>query len=179
MLSKFAQQLLKDIKRDTVRRNSQRSQKWLLNKILRDRTNKKVNKPVVGRMYLFVYDAKYKDTLPYWDVNPLIIMIGPAKDGFFGINFHYLPLQERIELLDLLVPFQKLVSAKNQRQIRINYQKLVGLSQTTWKHCFKHYLINNLHTQLIELPMEEWVNTITLPLAHFKGSTAQQVWKDR
>lgn len=179
MLSKFAQDLLKNIKRDSVRRNSQRSQTWLLNKILKDKSKKRVDSPKVGRMYLFVYDAKHKDTLPYWDVNPLIILIGPAEKGFYGINFHYLPIQDRLELLELIVPFQKLVSAKNHNQININYKKLLSLSKKTWKHCFKHYLLNNLNTQMIEIPMEEWMNTITLPLAHFKGASAQQVWRDR
>lgn len=178
MLSPFAKDLLNSVQKDTARRNSQRSEKWLMNKIIQS-TRKKVHKPTIGKMYLFVYDAEHKATLPYWDVNPLIIMVGPAQGGFYGVNFHYLPLRERLELLELLVPFQKLVSAKSHRSININYQKLVGLSKTTWKHCFKHYLLGNLRTQLVEIPMEEWNNTITLPLAHFKGATSQEVWRDR
>ena len=35
-----------------------------------------------GEMYMFFYDAKYKDTLPYYDAFPLIIMMGPAPGGF-------------------------------------------------------------------------------------------------
>lgn len=178
MLSKFGKELLGQIKKDTARRNSQKSMTWLRNKILKDSTKEKTKKPYAGRMYLFVYDALHKDTLPYWDVNPMIIMIGPAKGGFYGINFHYLNMQDRLELLELLVPFQKLVSANVQRQIKINYQKLVGLSQTKWKHCFKHYLVGQLETQMVEIPMTEWYTAITLPIAHFKGATAPQVWKD-
>lgn len=177
MLSNFAKDLLGQIKKDSARRSAQKSDQWLRNKIIKS-SKEKTSKPYAGRMYLFVYDAKYKDILPYWDTNPIIILVGPAEGGFFGINFHYLNMQDRLELLELLVPFQKLVSAKSQRQIKINYQKLLGLSQTKWKHCFKHYLTGQLHTQLIEIPMNEWVTTVTLPIAHFKGATSQQVWKD-
>jgi hypothetical protein len=178
MLSPFAQEILGQLKKSTVSRNARRSHTWLFNKI-KDEAKKKVDTPKVGRMYLYVYDAKHKATLPYWDVNPLIIMIGPAKDGFYGINFHYLPIRERLELLELIVPFQKLVSAKTQKEININYKKLLGLSKTYWKHCFKHYLVGQLNTRLIEIPMTDWINTVGLPLAHFKGATSQEVWRDR
>jgi hypothetical protein len=176
MLSKFARDLLGQIKLDTARRNSQKSDKWLRNKLAKS-ADKKVKKPYPGRMYLFVYNAKYKDTLPYWDVNPMIILVAPAKGGFYGLNFHYLNMKDRLELLEMLVPFQKLVSAKTQRSIKMSYTKLLGLSKTKWKYCFKHYLVSHLSSHLIEIPMEEWYTTITLPIAHFKGSTPQEVWK--
>lgn len=177
MLSPFTKDLLGQIQRDSARRSSQKSMVWLRNKILKDSSKIKTSKPHVGRMYLFVYDAKHKATLPFWDINPLIILIGPAKGGFYGINFHYLDMRDRLELLEMMVPFQKLVSAKTQRQININYDKMMRLGQTKWKHCFKHYLVGQLHTQLVEIPMTEWYSTLTLPIAHFKGATNQQVWK--
>ena len=31
--------------------------------------------PQIGRMYMFVYDAKHKDTLPFFDMYPLLITI--------------------------------------------------------------------------------------------------------
>lgn len=177
MLSKFAQELLGQIKKDSARRSTQKNHSWLRDKILKS-DKIKTKKPYVGRMYLFVYDAKHKDTLPYWDVNPLIIMVGPAEGGFYGINFHYLSMRDRLELLEMLVPFQKLVSASSINQIKISYNRLTKLSKTKWKHCFKHYLLGQLNTQLIEIPMNEWYTTITLPIAHFKGATAPNVWKD-
>lgn len=177
MLSPFAKNLLGQIKKDTARRNSQRSMDWLRNKIIKDPRNIKSSKPTVGRMYLFVYDAKHKDKLPFWDINPVIILIGAAKGGFYGVNFHYLNMEDRIELLEMMVPFQKLVDARNRRQISISYDKLLRFSKTKWKYCFKHYLLAQLHTQLVEIPMTEWYETITLPIAHFKGATSQQVWK--
>lgn len=177
MLSQFAKNLLGQIKKDTARRNAQRSMTWLRNKIIKDHTKIKTNKPTVGRMYMFVYDAKHKDKLPYWDVNPVIILIGPAEGGFYGVNFHYLNMEDRLELLEMLVPFQKMVDARNRRQINISYNKLLKLGKTKWKFCFKHYLLSQLQTQLIEVPMTEWYETITLPIAHFKGATSQEVWR--
>ena len=68
--------------------------------------------PIVGRMYLFQYDAKFKDILPYWDVWPLIFPFDYAKNGFYGINLHYLPPAARHNLLVALWGNQD--STKNQ-----------------------------------------------------------------
>ena len=49
--------------------------------------------PSIGQMYMFQYDPKYKDVLPYYDRFPLVIpfeqtrRVGRAQgDGFYGLN---------------------------------------------------------------------------------------------
>ena len=59
-------------------------------------------RPKYGMMNLFGYDAKHKATLPYYDKFPLIFPIEPAKGGFIGINFHYLPFGARVAFLKQL-----------------------------------------------------------------------------
>ena len=41
---------------------------------------------VVGSMIMFFYDPKTKDTLPYYDTFPLVVVVGPAPGGFYGLN---------------------------------------------------------------------------------------------
>ena len=55
---------------------------------------------LMGGMYMFVYDAKYQDTLPYWDRFPLVIVTDLTKNGFQGLNLHYLSPRDRVKLLD-------------------------------------------------------------------------------
>ena len=50
-----------------------------------------VTRTNVGKMYMFFYDAKYKDTLPFFDIFPLVFPIEFYSEGFLGINLHYLP----------------------------------------------------------------------------------------
>lgn len=180
-LTDFTKSILGDIKHSTVSRNSRRSMQWLVNKLQSSIGGSvtQASRPIVGKMYLYAYDAKTKDTLPYWDVNPLIIAISPAPRGFFGLNFHYLPSRDRNYLLEQLVPFQKLVSSKDVSKIKISYAKLVGLTNSVWKHAFKRYLFSQMVTRMIEIPTEEWQHVIDLPLAHFKGATQTKVWADR
>ena len=47
------------------------------------------SKQIIGGMYMFTYDPKHKDTLPYYDIFPLVIVIGPAKGGLKR-HFHTL-----------------------------------------------------------------------------------------
>ncbi len=60
------------------------------------------SQPAVGGMYMYLYDAKTKSKLPYYDRMPLIFPYKKVKGGFFGLNMHYLPLPLRANLMDAL-----------------------------------------------------------------------------
>ena len=61
------------------------------------------NNTDIGKMCMFFYDPKHKDTLPFYDSFPLVIIIGKAKGGFLGMNLHYLPPLLRAKFLDALM----------------------------------------------------------------------------
>ena len=45
----------------------------------------------IGNLYLFLYDPKTKNQLPYYDTFPLVYPYRKAEGGFVGYNLHYLP----------------------------------------------------------------------------------------
>ena len=56
-----------------------------------------------GKLYAFSYnDPKTRDRLDHWDTTPIILFLGPAKNGFYGLNFHYLSPGERAAFLNEL-----------------------------------------------------------------------------
>ena len=61
--------------------------------------------PSAGRMNLFVYDPKYKKTLPFYDTFPLVLPLETIRGGFMGLNFHYLPYPLRFRLLERMQKF--------------------------------------------------------------------------
>ena len=73
------------------------------NQLMKDDELTLENRAIIGNMYMFFYDPKHKDTLPYYDGFPLVIPIGPAEKGFLGLNLHYLPPALRAKLLDGLM----------------------------------------------------------------------------
>ena len=70
-----------------------------------------INIQNIGQMFMFFYDPKNKQTLPYYDRFPLVFPIELYSDGFLGINLHYLPQKYRANLMDALYSIELLNKA--------------------------------------------------------------------
>lgn len=173
---KTALDIFSHLKGDTIRRNSQRSAKWFINKIKDIRKPNLIrNTPKVGGLYLFAYDAKYKDKLPYWDGVPIVIVVQFEKNGFSGLNFHYLPVPERLFLLKLLTGMS---SNKSKTYVKMAYKYLLGLSTTIWKFAYKKYLYGHMKSKLLTIERAEWEDAVQLPIARFNKKTQRKVFGD-
>lgn len=130
---------------------------------------KQVQHPMIGMIHNFVYDAKHKDTLPVWDAHPISIPIGYYPDGWLGINLHYLPLRERVRLLQAM---EKVSRIRNKtRRFAISYNILQGLADTKlYEPTIHRYLTRHVRTKykVIDL-MEDYSNVIHLPPAKWQG----------
>ena len=79
--------------------NGRINRKSLLNDdVLRVRS-----KAIWGHMFMFAYDPKLKEQLPYYDRFPLVLALQPAPGGFLGLNLHYLRPDYRALFLDKLM----------------------------------------------------------------------------
>ena len=147
--------------------------------ILKDEALTTKNKPFIGDMIMYTYDPKLKQTLPYYDKFPLTIMVGPAKDGFYGINLHYLPPKVRAIFLDHLND-----TATNQKfnattRFKITYQLLKATKKYKYfKPCFKHYLTKHVSSNIMKVNASEWNIAIFLETAKFKKKSTSYVWAD-
>jgi hypothetical protein len=145
-----------------------------------DQSDRKRKRGSIGRMYMFIYDPKGKEELPFYDRFPLIIFVKPTKGGFQGLNLHYLPPILRAKLMDALYETQVNGVVSNETtRLKINYNLLNAASRFyLFKPCFKQYLYNNTRSNLMYVPPEEWDMTVFLPTEQFKKATKDQVWKD-
>ena len=149
------------------------------NRILKDTTLIAKSRAMPGRMFQFVYDPKGKDTLPYYDKFPLILVVGPAPDGFYGLNLHYLQPLLRIRLFDKLMEYANNDKYDESTKLRISYQILNSVkSLKEFKPCFKHYLTKHVESRLMMIPSENWEIAVFLPTEKFKKATTKQVWSD-
>ena len=140
---------------------------------------KKRNRSAVGSMYMFFYDAKHRKTLPYWDSFPLIIAVGPAEGGFYGLNLHYLPIPLRAKMLDALMDITNNKKYDESTRFEISYETLKGVSKMKYyKPCFKHYLTRQVEGKLAYVPPPEWEIATFLPVAQWNKGTQSQVYKD-
>ena len=110
------------------------------------------SKQIIGGMYMFTYDPKHKDTLPYYDIFPLVIVIGPAKGGFLGLNLHYLPPKLRMQFFANLMDIQG-SNMDDDSKFKLTYRMLKKSSNLRYfKPCVKHYLNSQVTSKFAEVP---------------------------
>lgn len=145
----------------------------------KDRFTDNINKFSIGRMYMFYYDAKHKDTLPYWDRFPLVFPIELYGDGFLGINLHYISPLMRAKLMKALYDTANNNKNDDTTRLRISYEILRNAAQFRYfKPCVKRYLFSHVKSRYMYVSPAEWDVTIMLPTEKFVGASKAKVYKD-
>jgi len=147
--------------------------------LLKDPALEKRNKARIGSMYMYFYDPKDRETLPYYDVFPLTIMVEPVRGGFYGLNLHYLPLALRAKLFDQLIDLTNNRKYDESTRFKLRYDLLKSASKLRlFKPCFKHYLYSQIEGRVAMVEAPEWEMALFLPTEQFRKSTKSAVWKD-
>lgn len=147
-------------------------------KILNDDSVQTRGKPLIGRMFMFLYDPKYKETLPYYDRFPLILMIGPAKGGFYGLNLHYLPPRQRAVFFDRLMDHMNNKKLDETTRFKLSYNMLNSTAKLrAYAPCFKHYLNKHVVSKTVEVFPKEWEIALFLPTEKFMGENKAKIWQ--
>jgi hypothetical protein len=138
-----------------------------------------MGRPLLGGMYMMLYDAKTKAKLPYYDRMPLIFPYKRVPGGFMGLNMHYLPLQLRARLMDALYD-----TANNDRydettKIKISYKILDKAAKyKAFQPCLKRYLNSQVQSKFMYIYPSEWDIALFLPTERFVGATKASVFAD-
>jgi hypothetical protein len=133
----------------------------------------------IGKMYMFVYDPKTKDILPYYDTFPLVFPIEFYGDSFLGINLHYLPPVLRARLMDALYSTINNKKYDKTTLLKISYQILSGASRFRYfKPCVKKYLFSHVGSPFIYISPDEWDYALMLPTERFQKANKSIVFKD-
>ena len=136
-----------------------------------------VNKIKPGNMYMFLYDPKYKQQLPFYDRFPLIFPFHVESDRFWGINLHYLPHKIRAQLMDSLYDLTNNQRYDESTKLRITYSLLNRAARAKWiQPCVKQYLFDHLESRFMYVYPSEWDIALFLPLERFSKASKTQVW---
>jgi hypothetical protein len=131
---------------------------------------KKFSSPQIGGMYLFVYDPKTKDKLPFYDMYPLVLPIEMYIDGFLGINLHYLPPMARVRLLNALIDIDGNYKYNNNQRLSLSYELLSRYSGQLKgaNGCLKRYLFSHVRSSFHQVENQDWEKAALLPLQRWK-----------
>jgi len=140
------------------------------------RDGKRNNKPFAGKLNMFLYNPKFKKTLPYYDTFPLVLPLEAYSDGFLGINFHYLPMPLRIKLLDRLVDYSNNTQFDESTKLIVDYRKLKKIKLI--KPTIHKYLSGQTQSQFRRIDADEFMIAALLPVQQFKKASSKSVWSD-
>lgn len=124
--------------------------------------------PVIGELFFFSYNAKYRKTLPYWDAFPLVFPFTILPNHFIGLNLHYLPIIQRQALFTALMKAKKQGSAKKQLDLSYSIIKTLASSKL-YEPCIHMYITNNLTSKLFRVKDSLWNGSIYLPVAKWQN----------
>ena len=180
------------IRSGTVGKKTKRSAKWFQDKIkglkgeLKNKfsstnadkfyreSDNKINPNLMSRrvslgdLFCYHYNPKHRMTLPYYDMFPLIMLVGTDKDTFLGLNFHYLNPRFRAILLDR-------VNAKVGGGL-INWKKISKVPFI--EPAVKRYRFDHIRRKVVQIQKDEEEIAIFLPLERFRKASKSQVWSD-
>lgn len=132
-----------------------------------------------GSMFMFFYDPKHRETLPYYDAFPLTIMIEPAPKGFYGLNLHYLAPKPRALFLDKLMETTNNNRFDETTRFKIRYELLSSVRKLKeFRPCFKHYLTEHVNSRIVMVEPRDWEAAIFLPVEQFRKQKKNIVWKE-
>jgi hypothetical protein len=130
-----------------------------------------------GSLYLFAYDPKLKNSLPFYDTFPMVFPFRKVKMGFYGYNLHYIPPVIRFKVMGILMNIQQ-SHDREQKKLANSYGVLNSSSlQKYLEPCIKHYLNNHVMSRFFEIPYDFWLPAALLPTERFLKASKPYVWK--
>jgi len=138
----------------------------------------RANRLIIGRLYMYYYDPKYKDTLPYYDTFPLVFPYKKTDNGFIGYNLHYLPPILRFKVMGSLMRIQE-YGSNEERKIAASYG-LFNAAEVSqyYAPCIKRYLRSHIMSNFVVIPEDMWLTASLLPIDRFVKASRGTVWKD-
>jgi hypothetical protein len=130
---------------------------------------KKLQKPQIGEMYLYKYWAKWDKTLPTWDQHPLCIPFEYTKNGFMGMNMHYLPVPQRYALMATLMQVATKAKGRQDERLIISHKIIKGLAKVSlYEPTVHRYLWSQLRSPFLYITPDEWRIALAMPVQKWK-----------
>lgn len=155
-------------------------------KLIKESKNKRKKLPgseraVEGHIWTYRYKPKGAKSLPYYDNFPLTLVVKVSGETFEGLNFHYLPIRMRFQLLKALSVYRIEAQAKveSSEYLRVTYDILKMTQRLkAFKPCYKKYLYSHVVGRYVKILPNEWDLAIALPTYKFINGRKDDIWKD-
>ena len=188
MAKTLLQRITESLAKEGLKPRSNAARDWLRSKVkelkpsaqtLMNDRKKLRDSSIIGKMYFYFYDPKTKEKMKYYDRFPLVIPIENYKDGFLGLNLHYIHPKQRIILLDKLSATASNKTFDENTKLRISYAYLAAAAKAFEANpCINRYLFSHVQSRFLEITANEWDIAVMLPVESFVGATTSKVYSD-
>jgi hypothetical protein len=101
------------------------------------------------------------------------------RDGFLGLNLHYIHPKHRIILLDKLSELATNNKFNETTRLRLSYSILSSFSKAfEATPCLKRYLSSHVQSRFVQIEANEWDIAALLPVEQFEKASTGKVWSD-
>ena len=131
----------------------------------------------IGQMYAFKYNPKHKETLPYYDMFPLVVIAEPLPTGFSGINLHYIPPLVRARLLGKLMDASD-IDIDIKSKLRSQWSFIRNFSRfPEVRGAVKKYLTRQVTSRMYKVNPVHWKSAIFLDTQQFVGAREGEIYR--
>lgn len=190
-----------------AKRNTQKSNKWFSDRITKDtnvraevvhrqlvkesKRTKPNDKGLIGRMFLYNYDPKWKAILPVYDKWPLVFFFNmKVGDGvnfgekgvlyLWGLNLHYLPPRFRLMLFAELQRYKNDSTLREKTRLKLSWDIIKQFSSLRFaEHAVKVYRADHMRSELAEVHPDQWEIVIPMQIADWRKGGKGEAWKLR
>jgi len=141
---------------------------------------KSTPRPTYGMMNLYWYKPLNAARLKYYDLFPLVIPFKKHRNGFTALNFHYLSIPMRINLLERLEAYEDsgtLYSLDENdigQLLSFQWNEIKGMRGI--KPIVRRYLAKYVYSNFLKIELEDMVAGALLPVERFYEG---DLWNDR
>ena len=130
-----------------------------------------------GNLIFTFYNAKYKEFT--YDKTPLILILRRNNSHTLGLNFHWLPLKYRLNLIRIIMKMNK-ENIKEGKPIQFSYQDLKPLlKKFGYAPCIRLYINKRIGPTGLVIPPDRLLEVARLKTEIFTNGkyTAEQMFK--
>ena len=123
----------------------------------------------VGKMITFRYFPETYKTLPYFDAQPLILIVEvPDKDTVIGVNLHYYTMSDRLNTFYSMWPLLTDKNLGKTARFRMFYN-IISESKKYIRGMagLKEYKTRRIRSRVYEINPKYWETALVLPTEHF------------
>jgi len=130
-----------------------------------------------GRMYMFVYNPKLRKQLPFYDQFPMVFVLEFRKEGFLGINLHYLPIRLRARLFNELTILMTTEALNENTRLRLSYQIIKNATKFhNALPLIREYKNKYIRSRMLEVQARDWEIALFLPAEQFRKKGKKTIW---